>query len=50
MGLGKGLEVWDELLLPAVGEREAIVAEEREPGRAALPDHQILTRHRWPDS
>jgi hypothetical protein len=45
----KGLgEAWDELLLPMLGEREAVVAE-REPGKALL-SHQILTRHRWPDS
>ena len=49
VGLKKGLEAWDELLLAVVGEREAVVAE-REPGKAALLSHQILTRRRWPDS
>jgi len=42
LGLGKGLEAWDELLLPAVGERgEAIAAADRE-ARQALLNHQIL--------
>jgi hypothetical protein len=35
-------EGWDKLLLPVVGEREAIVAD-WEPGKATLLNHQILT-------
>jgi hypothetical protein len=38
VGLGKGLEAWDELLLPVLGEREAVVAE-REPGGAVEPSN-----------
>jgi len=46
-GLGKGLEARDELRLPVLGEREAIVAE---PGKAALLSHQLLTGYRWPEA
>jgi hypothetical protein len=39
----------DELLLRVVGVREAVAAE-WELGKAALLNHQILIRRRWPEA
>ena len=41
--------VLDELLLLAVAVREAVAAE-REAGKPALLNHQILIRRRWPEA